>query len=30
MSRLLLPLYWIVGIFILIWDYVKRKLKKIN
>ena len=28
MSRLLLPLYWILGILILIWDYVKRKMNK--
>ena len=28
MSRLLLPLYFIYGILILFWDYVKRKLHK--
>lgn len=28
MSRLLLPLYWIVGILLMLWDYVKRKMNK--
>lgn len=28
MKLLLLPIYWILGIFIYIWDYVKPKIKK--
>lgn len=28
MSRLLLPLYWIVGMLLMLWDWVKKKLPK--